>query len=168
MLFLLCFLFLKITSMPHYVCIYIYIYIYMHTVSVNWIIFDSGTIVCYHFLKIILRLNDHIDIHVYIYVYLCIYPLQWRHNECDGISNHQPHDYSLNRLFRHRSKKISKLCLTGLCAGNSLVTGEFPAQRASNVEYVSIWWCHHGTGSSVIQVMVLAACSVPSDYLYQC
>ena len=30
-----------------------------------------------------------------------------------------------------------------LCAGNSPVTGEFPAQRASNVENVSIWWCHH-------------------------
>ena len=25
-----------------------------------------------------------------------------------------------------------------------LVTGEFPAQRASNVENVSIWWRHHG------------------------
>ena len=24
------------------------------------------------------------------------------------------------------------------------VTGEFPAQRASNVENVSIWWLHHG------------------------
>ena len=30
-----------------------------------------------------------------------------------------------------------------ICAGNSLVTGEFPAQMASNAENVSIWWCHH-------------------------
>ena len=29
-----------------------------------------------------------------------------------------------------------------LC-GESPVTGEFPAQRASNTENVSIWWCHH-------------------------
>ena len=29
-----------------------------------------------------------------------------------------------------------------LCAGNSPVTGEFPAQRASNAENVSIWWRH--------------------------
>ena len=52
------------------------------------------------------------------------------------ISNHQPHDCLLNRLFVHRSKKISKLRVTGLCAGNSPVTGEFPAQRASNAEMV--------------------------------
>ena len=29
-------------------------------------------------------------------------------------------------------------------AGDSPVTGEFPAQRASNAENVSIWWRHHG------------------------
>ena len=27
--------------------------------------------------------------------------------------------------------------------GNSLVTGEFPAQKVSNSENVSIWWRHH-------------------------
>ena len=43
--------------------------------------------------------------------------LQWRHNERDGISNHQPHDYLLNRLFRSRWKKTSKLRVTGLCGG---------------------------------------------------
>ena len=70
-------------------------------------------------------------------------PLQWRHNECDGVSNHQPSDSLLNRLFRRRSKKTSMLRVTGLCAGNSPVTGEFPAQRARNGENVSIWWRHH-------------------------
>ena len=40
-------------------------------------------------------------------------------------------------------KKISKLRVTGLCVGNSSVTGEFPAQKASNAENVSIWWRHH-------------------------
>ena len=30
-----------------------------------------------------------------------------------------------------------------ICAGNSPVTGEFPAQMASNAENVSIWWRHH-------------------------
>ena len=69
--------------------------------------------------------------------------LQWRHNERDGVSNHQPHDCLLNHLFRHRSKKTSKLRVNGLCGGNSPVTGEFPAQRASNAENVSIWWRHH-------------------------
>ena len=71
------------------------------------------------------------------------YNEQWRHNERDGVSNHQPHDCLLNRLSRRRSKKTSKLRVTGLCAGNSPVTGEFPAQRASNAGNVSIWWRHH-------------------------
>ena len=70
--------------------------------------------------------------------------LQWCHNVCDGVSNHQPHDCLLNRLFRRRSKNTSKLLVTGLCAENSPVTGEFPAQMASNAENVSIWWRHHG------------------------
>ena len=69
--------------------------------------------------------------------------LQWRHNERDGISNHQPYDCLLNRLSRRWSKKTSKLRVTGLCAGNSPGTGELPAQRASNAENVSIWWRHH-------------------------
>ena len=70
--------------------------------------------------------------------------LQWRHNGCDGVSNHRRLDYLHNRLFRHRSKKTSKLRVTGLCEGNSPVTGEFPSQRVGNAENVSIWWCHHG------------------------
>ena len=40
-------------------------------------------------------------------------------------------------------KKTSKLRFTGLCAGNSPVAGEFPAQMASYAENVSIWWRHH-------------------------
>ena len=74
---------------------------------------------------------------------LCQPTLQWRHNGSDGVSNHQPHDCLLNRLFRRRSKKASKLRVTGLCVGNSPGTGEFPAQMASNAENVSIWWRHH-------------------------
>ena len=68
--------------------------------------------------------------------------LQWRHNERDGVSNHQIHDCLLKRLFRHRSKKTSKLRVTGLCEGKSPVTGEFPLQMASNTEtYIAtpIW-----------------------------
>ena len=40
-------------------------------------------------------------------------------------------------------KQTSKLRITGLCEGNSMLTIEFPAQRASNVENVSIRWHHH-------------------------
>ena len=69
--------------------------------------------------------------------------LQWRHNDRDGVSNHQPHDRLPKRSFRRKSKKTSKFRVTGLCAGNSPV-GEIPAQRASNAENVFIWWRHHG------------------------
>ena len=66
------------------------------------------------------------------------YASQWRRNERDGVSKHQPHDCLLNLLFRRRSKKTSKLRVTSLCEGNSPVNGEFPAQRASKAENVSI------------------------------
>ena len=48
--------------------------------------------------------------------------LQWYHNGRDGVSNHQPHDCLLNRLSRCRSKKTSKLRITGLCAEKSPMT----------------------------------------------
>ena len=73
-----------------------------------------------------------------------MYSLQWSHNGHDGVSNHQPHHCLLSRLFRRRSKKTLKLRITGLCVGrNSPVTGEFPAQMASDTENVFIWWWHH-------------------------
>ena len=80
-------------------------------------------------------------------------PLRWRHNDRDGVSNHQPHDCLLNRSFRCTSNETSKLRVTDLCVGNSPVAGEFPAQRASNVENVPIWWRHHGVSNGVTAVL---------------
>ena len=71
--------------------------------------------------------------------------LQWRTIERDGVSNHRCLCYLLNRLFVRRSKKTSKLRVTDLCDGNTQVTGDFPAYRASEAENVSIGWRHHGT-----------------------
>ena len=48
-----------------------------------------------------------------------VFSLQWRHNGCDGVSNKQRIDFLLSCLFMHRSKKTSKLRVTGLCEGNS-------------------------------------------------
>ena len=53
--------------------------------------------------------------------------LQRRHNERNGVSNHRRLDCLPSRLFMRRSKTTSKLRVTGLCEGNSPVTGEFPA-----------------------------------------
>ena len=60
-----------------------------------------------------------------------LWTLQWRFNERDGVS-----DCLLIRLFKAQIKENIK-------AGLAPVTGEFPAQRASNAEKVSIWWRHH-------------------------
>ena len=84
--------------------------------------------------------------------WFCRYPLRWRHNDHAGVSNHQPHGCLLNRLFRRKSKKTSKLRVTGLCAGNSPGTGEFPAQMASYAENVSIWWRHHASRGPFINM----------------
>ena len=73
-----------------------------------------------------------------------MYTLQWRHNECDGVSNHRRPGCLPNRWFRRRSKRTSKLSVAGFCEENSPVTGEFPAQRTSNAGNVSIWRRHHG------------------------
>ena len=81
---------------------------------------------CYHF-----RIQD------------TAFSLQWRHNGRHSVSNHQSHHCLLNCLFRRRSKKTSKLRITGLCAVNSPGTGEFPAQMASYAENISIWWRYH-------------------------
>ena len=73
-------------------------------------------------------------------------PLQWRQNERDGVSNHRRLDCLLNRLFRHRSKKTSKLRVTGLREGNSPVTSEFPEVTgeflAQKPVTRNIWWRH--------------------------
>ena len=90
-----------------------------------------------------------------VIINMLFHTLWWRHNGRDGVSNHQPHDCLLTSLFRRRSKKTSKLRVTGLCGGISPGTGEFPAQMASYAENVSIWWCHHGISSvSLIYGMV--------------
>ena len=73
-----------------------------------------------------------------------IITLQRHSNGHDSVSNHQPHGCLLNGWFSRRSKKTWKLRVAGLCVVNSLRTGEFPAQMASNAENASIWWCHQG------------------------
>ena len=54
--------------------------------------------------------------------------------------------YSGTDQRKHQSFASLAICARnspGLCKGNSPVTGEFPAQRASYAENVSLWWHHH-------------------------
>ena len=88
-----------------------------------------------HIYSLVIRRRGHISpgestdsISVIRYVFHWRISLRRRHNERDGVANHQPHDCLVSRLFRHRWKKTSKLRVTGLCQENSPETGEFPAQ----------------------------------------
>ena len=67
--------------------------------------------------------------------------LQWRHNERDGVWNHQPYDCLLNRLFKAQIKENIKAPRHRPMCGE--FASPFPAQRTSNSEKVSIWWRHH-------------------------
>ena len=70
-------------------------------------------------------------------------PSRWRHKSAMASQITSLTIVYSTVYSRRRSKKTSKLRVTGLCEGNSPVTGEFPAQRASNAENVSIWWRQH-------------------------
>ena len=52
----------------------------------------------------------------------------------DGVSNNRRLHRLLNCWFWRRSKNTSKLRVTGLCEGNSPVTGEIPTKRANDAE----------------------------------
>ena len=54
----------------------------------------------------------------------------------------KPRDYWTVHSGTDQTKHQSSTLLA-LCVGNSPVTGEFPAQRASNTKNVPIWWRHH-------------------------
>ena len=51
-------------------------------------------------------------------------PLHWRHNDHDGVSNHQPHGCLLNRLFRCRSMFLFDDVIMRKLYAN--YTGNFP------------------------------------------
>ena len=85
----------------------------------------------------------------------------------DVIMGTITHHYLLNRLFRQRSKKASKLRATGLCAGNSPVTGEIPAQMVSNAENVSIWWRHESNNSMCMQRRAIQWGTSPARHCWE-
>ena len=55
--------------------------------------------------------------------------LRWSHNGRDSVSNHQPHDYLLNRLFRRRSKKTSLAFVCGIHRGPVNSLHKWPVTR---------------------------------------
>ena len=57
-------------------------------------------------------------------------------------------DVTMGAFIQVQIKENIKAPRHWLCAGNSPVTGEFPAQMANNAKNVSIWWRHHIMTSS--------------------
>ena len=56
---------------------------------------------------------------------------------CHEIQPRVRHCFFCQPFIEAQIKETSKLRFTGLSAGNSPVTGEFPALRASNAEFAS-------------------------------
>ena len=95
--------------------------------------------------KIIILCNKLIAKHVFLMIWWCLsaklIDLQYSYNIIMSVMASQITSLTIVlHLFRPRSKKTSKLYVTGpLCRE---FTGEFPAQRASDAENVSISWHH--------------------------
>ena len=85
--------------------------------------------------------------------WILLISLLWRHNGHNSVSNHQPYDCLLRRLFRRRSKQTSKLRVTGLCVGNSPGPVNFPhkwpvTRKMFPFDDVIMWWSWWCTNTS--------------------
>ena len=56
-------------------------------------------------------------------------------------------------VYSGADQKNSKFHVTGLCVGNSPITGEFPAQRASNAENVAITYPFRSDNTSLANLL---------------
>ena len=92
--------------------------------------------------------------------------IRWCHNGLDSISNHQPHDCLLNRLFRHRSKKTSKLRVTGLCAVNSPHKWPLTRKMTSSCTMSYHWVITNAPVSKCVQAHVVHACMHQHGCMY--
>ena len=80
--------------------------------------------------------------YVYISVTKVVLTLQRRHDEPDGVSNDGRLYCLLNRLFKRRSNKISKLRVTGLCIISPIIFDHgltlIPAWISNYIHY-KVW-----------------------------
>ena len=75
--------------------------------------------------------------------------LQWRHNGREYQITSLTIVYSNVYSGADKKKTTSKLRVTGFSVGNSPVTGEFPAEKASNTDNVYIWRRYHVSATSL-------------------
>ena len=116
--------------------------------------------------KLLGNMNTLIDTHARSYetlgdswIWHFFRSLQWRHNGRDGVSNHEPPDCLLTRLFRHKDKKNIEAPRHWPLCGKFTGIGEFPAQMARNAEKVFIWWRHHVSKRRCHRALVSLQCT---------
>ena len=87
------------------------------------------------------------------------YSLRWRQNGRDSVSNHQPHDYLLNRLFRRRPEKNIKAPRHWPLCGDITADRWIPRTNGQ--------WrgkCFHLMMSSCIQSMLVQGVTGPQQW----
>ena len=94
--------------------------------------------------------------------------LQWHHNERGGVSNHRGFDCLLNHLIKRRSKKTSKLRVTGLCEGIHRWPVKSPHKGPLTRKNVSIWWRHHDPLLSSMLARIMYIHVKHATYSLQC
>ena len=93
----------------------------------------------------------HIPIKLFIAVFNITVTSQWARWRLKSPAT----PFFTQPFIQAQIKITQKLRVTGLCAGNSPVTDEFPAQMANNAENVSIWWRHHEYRRKVLATSVM-------------
>ena len=131
---------LLLPDLVQFSCVYITCQFLFGFNFTNGALWDIGLVHCGICIYIVYIL-------LFLHFFVILYQMSW-YNYIDVIMSTMAPQITSSRLFtqpfiRCTSKKASKLRVTGLCAGNSPVTGEFPAQMTSNPENVSNWWRHH-------------------------
>ena len=142
------------------------IYLIILLVKIWWIIWYIGYLTAENHRAILLKKKQkkqtkHGFYRVYEQTPAITLALLWRHDGRDGVSHQQTPDCLLNRPFQRRSEKTSKFRVTGLCDGNSPMTGEFPAQRANSAEKL-----HLMTSSWKILAVISMHSSPPKTHCF--
>ena len=94
--------------------------------------------------------------------------LHWRHNDHGGVSNHQPRGCLTQSFIQTQMKENIKAPRHWPLCGEFTGTGEFPAQRASNAENVSIWWRHHESTLPLQAIVTQAAEVWTLEWILSC
>ena len=88
-------------------------------------------------------------------IHLSFVPLQWRHNERDGVSNHQHLDCLLSRLLRCTSKKTPKLRVTAIVRVSHRWSVNSPRKGSVTRKMFPHWWRHRIHIKPLLKVVLL-------------